>query len=134
MDDFRARFAKCNGEGSPQDICEYGNVREGLIVGLLSIGTAFGALFTAPIADRIGRTRAMRFVLASSPASLFRLLMLWFSLQCFVFCVGVIIQVTTFSAWYQIGSKQVSRWANHLLNRVQLVASWPGSASVASRH
>ncbi|KAH7105773.1 general substrate transporter [Auriculariales sp. MPI-PUGE-AT-0066] len=83
MDDFLERFAQCTGTGSPSQVCKFSNAIVGLIVGLLSIGTAFGALFTAPIADRIGRTRTM-------------------SIQCFVFSIGVIIQITSFSAWYQI--------------------------------
>ena len=47
MDDFLLRFAQC---GTPGDVstCHFSNVRSGLIVGLLSIGTLVGALLGAP--------------------------------------------------------------------------------------
>ena len=47
MPDFLVRFAQC---GTPGDVstCHFSNVREGLIVGLLSIGTLIGALLGAP--------------------------------------------------------------------------------------
>lgn len=46
QDDFKLRFAQC---GTPGDVatCAFSNVRTGLIVGMLSIGTLFGALFGA---------------------------------------------------------------------------------------
>ena len=47
MDDFLLRFANCS---NPQvaSTCAFTNVREGLIVALLSVGTLVGALFGAP--------------------------------------------------------------------------------------
>ncbi|KAL5522837.1 hypothetical protein ACEPAG_8855 [Sanghuangporus baumii] len=78
MDDFLNRFATCDSNGS----CHFTNVRSGLIVALLSIGTLFGALLGAPTADFFGRRNAM-------------------SLECGVFIIGVIIQITSFHAWYQ---------------------------------
>jgi MFS transporter, SP family, sugar:H+ symporter len=47
MDDFLLRFAECSDPTNPSS-CHFTNVREGLIVALLSIGTLFGALFGAP--------------------------------------------------------------------------------------
>jgi SP family sugar:H+ symporter-like MFS transporter len=81
MDDFLVRFAQC---GVPGDVstCQFSRVREGLIVALLSIGTLFGALAGAPTADLLGRRRAMQ-------------------VECLVFCVGVIVQITTKSQWAQ---------------------------------
>lgn len=55
----------------------------GLIVSLLSVGTLIGCLIGAPLADRLGRRKAM-FV------------------ETIVFDLGVIIQVTSFQAWYQL--------------------------------
>jgi len=55
----------------------------GLIVSLLSVGTAIGCLIGAPLADKFGRRKAM------------------FVETC-VFDIGVIIQVTSFNAWYQL--------------------------------
>ncbi|EJD47921.1 general substrate transporter [Auricularia subglabra TFB-10046 SS5] len=83
MDDFLLRFAECSGDGNPQDVCKFTDAITGLIVGLLSIGTAIGALACAPVADRLGRTRVM-------------------SIECFIFAIGVVIQVTAFRAWYQV--------------------------------
>ncbi|KAK4951500.1 hexose transporter hxt5 [Elasticomyces elasticus] len=81
MEDFKARFAD-----GPNDT--FGNVRSGTIVGLLSIGTLIGALCSAPIADRFGR----------------RICIVVWNL---VFCVGVIVQISTSQHWYQIA---IGRW------------------------
>lgn len=81
MEDFKLRFATC---GIPDDAstCHFTNVRSGLIVGLLSIGTLFGALFGAPTADYLGRRYAM-------------------VVECGLFIVGVIIQISSTSVWQQ---------------------------------
>ncbi|KAK0471387.1 general substrate transporter [Armillaria novae-zelandiae] len=81
MEDFRLRFATCE---IPDDVstCHFTNVRSGLIVGLLSIGTLFGALFGAPTADYLGRRYAM-------------------VIECGLFIIGVIIQITSTSVWQQ---------------------------------
>ncbi|KAF4622190.1 hypothetical protein D9613_009424 [Agrocybe pediades] len=82
MEDFKLRFATCS---NPVDhnTCEFSTVRSGLIVSLLSIGTLAGALIGAPTADRLGRRYAM-------------------TSECVLFCVGVIIQLTTTHVWQQI--------------------------------
>ncbi|KAI0033578.1 general substrate transporter [Vararia minispora EC-137] len=82
MPDFLLRFAQC---GTPGDVstCSFSTVREGLIVSLLSIGTLVGALIGAPTADFFGRRRAMQ-------------------LECLMFVVGVIIQITSTHTWEQI--------------------------------
>lgn len=79
MSDFLQRF----GEQQPDGSYEFSNVREGLIVAMLSIGTLIGALCGAPLADRYGRRKAMQidcvvfsFVASSSrnwPPSLIKL-------------------------------------------------------------
>lgn len=46
MDDFKRRFAQCTDPSNP-DTCEFSNVRTGLIVAMLSIGTLFGSLVGA---------------------------------------------------------------------------------------
>lgn len=86
MDNFLERFAdQTNPDtGAP----EFGNVRSGTIVGLLSIGTLIGAIIGAPIADAFGRKIAIIF---------------WN----LIFCVGVIIQMATSTTWYQIA---LGRW------------------------
>ncbi|KAL1739959.1 general substrate transporter [Schizophyllum fasciatum] len=83
MDDFLTRFAECDpNDPTNPDACHFSNVRAGLIVGLLSIGTLVGALLGAPTADKLGRRYAM-------------------TAECMLFIVGVIIQMATFSSWEQ---------------------------------
>ncbi|KAF8882961.1 general substrate transporter [Infundibulicybe gibba] len=81
MPDFLLRFAQC---ATPDDAstCGFSVVRSGLIVSLLSIGTLAGALLGAPIADFLGRRYAM-------------------VVECMVFIVGVIIQITSTFVWQQ---------------------------------
>ncbi|KAI0067489.1 general substrate transporter [Artomyces pyxidatus] len=82
MDDFLLRFAQCE---TPGDVstCQFSTVREGLIVALLSIGTLVGALCGAPTADFLGRRLAMQ-------------------IECLIFSVGVIIQITSTTSWAQL--------------------------------
>ena len=47
MNDFKLRFAQCSTAGDVSS-CKFSQVREGLIVALLSIGTLIGALSGAP--------------------------------------------------------------------------------------
>lgn len=79
MDDFKQRFGEEMANG------EYGfsNVRNGLIVGLLSIGTMIGALAAAPIADYIGRKFSITF---------------WSVIH----IIGIIVQMSTSTKWYQV--------------------------------
>ena len=51
MPEFLSRF----GQQHPDGTFYFSNVRSGLIVALLSIGTLMGALIAGPVADRIGR-------------------------------------------------------------------------------
>ncbi|KAL7340769.1 general substrate transporter [Rhodotorula toruloides] len=81
MNDFKRRFASCP-DLNALDTCEFSNVRSGLIVSLLSIGTLFGALFGAAIADRLGRKKAI-------------------VVDNIVLIIGVVVQISSVSAWYQ---------------------------------
>ncbi|BGP40078.1 hypothetical protein JCM10449v2_004036 [Rhodotorula kratochvilovae] len=81
MDDFKLRFASCSTAGVA-DSCEFTNVRSGLIVAMLSIGTLFGSLIGASLADRLGRKKAI-------------------VVDNFILIIGIIIQVASVSAWYQ---------------------------------
>ncbi|GAA5999125.1 sugar porter family MFS transporter [Rhodotorula paludigena] len=81
MDDFKRRFAQCT-DPSNADTCEFSNVRTGLIVAMLSIGTLFGSLVGATLADRLGRRYAI-------------------VVDNIVLIIGVVIQVASVSAWYQ---------------------------------
>ncbi|OAX84231.1 hypothetical protein ACJ72_01393 [Emergomyces africanus] len=81
MRDFLRRFGQPNASG---DGYYFSNVRAGLIVAMLSVGTLIGALTAAPIADRIGRKWSM-------------------SGWCVILSVGIIVQMTSESPrWYQI--------------------------------
>ncbi|KAL5371559.1 hypothetical protein DPSP01_014181 [Paraphaeosphaeria sporulosa] len=82
MPDFLRRFGQRHTNGDTPEYY-FSNVRSGLIVGLLSIGTLFGALAGAPIADWIGRKLSIIF---------------W----CLVFSVGIIVQISATDKWYQI--------------------------------
>ncbi|KAF7556009.1 hypothetical protein G7Z17_g1751 [Cylindrodendrum hubeiense] len=79
MPDFLERFGQRNDDGD----LYFSNVRSGLIVALLSIGTLIGALTAAPIADRFGRKPSISF---------------W----CLITSIGFVIQIATETAWYQI--------------------------------
>ncbi|KAF8523948.1 general substrate transporter [Hysterangium stoloniferum] len=81
MKDFLLRFSQCKVPGDVSS-CNFSMVRKGLIVALLSVGTFIGALVGAPIADNVGRRRAISF-------------------DCLIFSIGVIIQITTERGWYQ---------------------------------
>lgn len=73
MDDFLDRFGQ-NGQVDA--------ARQGTIVGLLSIGSLIGCLFTAPLADKIGRKWTI------------------FSFS-IVYMVGVIIEIASSTSWVQ---------------------------------
>jgi len=82
MDNFLNTFGDIapTTPGGPRS---FSNVREGTIVGLLSIGTLLGAIMAGPIADRLGRKMSI---------------VLWN----IIFIVGVIIQIATSSSWVQL--------------------------------
>lgn len=79
MEDFLDRFGETNAQGQKF----FGNVRAGLIVALLSIGTLIGALGAAPVADRFGRRPCI-------------------SLASLVVSIGFLVQIAADRAWYQI--------------------------------
>ncbi|KIY72281.1 general substrate transporter [Cylindrobasidium torrendii FP15055 ss-10] len=86
MDDFKRRFAECAPAASLELIdvstCEFSTVRSGCIVAFMSIGTLIGCLCGAPLADALGRRYAM-------------------VVDCLVFFVGDIIQITSTTHWVQ---------------------------------
>ncbi|EAT89743.1 hypothetical protein HBH56_018970 [Parastagonospora nodorum] len=73
MPDFIERFG---------DNGEFSDVRQGTIVGLLAIGTLFGCLCSAPLADTYGR----RLTISGSA---------------FFYIIGVIIEITSKKVWVQ---------------------------------
>ncbi|KAE8864039.1 hypothetical protein PTNB29_04003 [Pyrenophora teres f. teres] len=79
MKDFLRRFGQRRADGTPY----FNNVRSGLIVALFSIGTLFGALVAAPIADWIGRKQSI---------------ILW----CGIFSIGIVVQIAATDKWYEI--------------------------------
>ncbi|KAI6780694.1 Hexose transporter-like protein [Emericellopsis cladophorae] len=79
MPDFLERFGQLKDDGT----LYFSTVRSGLIVALLSAGTLIGALLGSPIADRIGRKKAISF---------------W----CLVVSIGFVVQIAAVTAWYQV--------------------------------
>jgi SP family sugar:H+ symporter-like MFS transporter len=79
MPEFLERFGQQHSDGT----FYFSNVRSGLIVALLSIGTLMGALIAGPVADRVGRKWSI-------------------SGWCVMLHVGLIVQISaTEHKWYQ---------------------------------
>ncbi|KAF7192027.1 High-affinity fructose transporter ght6 [Pseudocercospora fuligena] len=83
MPDFQERFGQLHTSGEDAGKYYFSNVRSGLIVGLLSIGTLIGALVGGPLADLVGRKYSITF---------------W----CIIFCVGNIVQIAATDKWYEV--------------------------------
>lgn len=79
MPNFLERFGQRNADGTYY----FSNVRSGLIVAMLSIGTLLGALLAAPIADKFGRRLSISF---------------W----CLICAVGFVVQISSDHDWYQV--------------------------------
>lgn len=88
MTNYKARYGEYSNGGY-----EFSNVRKGLIVALLSVGTLIGALVGAPIADRLGRKWSI-------------------TTWSVILIVGVIVQITSPDRhWWQ---QVVGRWVTGL--------------------
>lgn len=89
MDNYKQRYGELGSDGTYY----FSNVRTGLIVSLLSIGTLIGALCGAPLADKLGRKLSI-------------------SVWCVILIIGLVVQISTPAAkWYQM---VVGRWVTGL--------------------
>lgn len=86
MDEFKQKFGTCNNQTIDDDSCAKDSA---LIVAILSVGTAIGALLAAPAGDSLGRRRSMLLAVA-------------------IFCVGAICQVSAEAS----ASLLVGRWVS----------------------
>ncbi|KAJ9264914.1 hypothetical protein DTO212C5_6900 [Paecilomyces variotii] len=80
MEDFKVRFAHYNPN---TDTYTFNNARTGVIVALICIGCVIGAVFAAPLSEKIGRKYSM---------------VVWSLIN----MVGIIVQMTTDHKWYQV--------------------------------
>lgn len=71
MNEFKEKFGTCRNQPDRDDICAKDSA---LIVAILSVGTAIGALLAAPAGDMLGRRRSMLLAVG-------------------IFCIGAICQV-----------------------------------------
>jgi MFS family permease len=71
MNEFKEKFGTCKNQPDRDDICAKDSA---LIVAILSVGTAIGALLAAPAGDMLGRRRSMLLAVG-------------------IFCIGAICQV-----------------------------------------
>lgn len=72
MDEFKKQFARnCTNNSDSSSLCPKDS---SIIVGILSVGTAVGALISAPFGDWLGRRKSLLLAVA-------------------LFCVGAICQV-----------------------------------------
>lgn len=84
MDPFLESF----GEADESGVFFLSRIRAGLIVGLFSIGAFLGTLLGGFLADKVGRKKGIVYV-------------------AMVYIVGMLIQITAFTAWYQIAIGRV---------------------------
>lgn len=78
MDDYAQRFGSLSSSG----VYEFSAARQGTIVGLLSIGSLFGALVAGKLADLIGRRLSI-------------------SASAFFACIGTAIEISSSHHWVQ---------------------------------
>jgi SP family sugar:H+ symporter-like MFS transporter len=79
MSEFLSRFGQLNSAGTYY----FSNVRSGLIVAMLSVGTLMGALIGGPVADLIGRKWSI-------------------SAWCLMLHLGLVVQISSPQGkWYQ---------------------------------
>ncbi|EEB08896.1 high-affinity fructose transporter ght6 [Schizosaccharomyces japonicus yFS275] len=80
MRDFQRRFA--DKYDSSTDTYSYSPTRQGLLVGMVNVGTLIGSLLCSPLADRVGKKVSI---------------MIW----TVVYLSGIVIQLTSKMAWFQ---------------------------------
>lgn len=108
MNEFKERFGTCKDQPDRDDICAKDSA---LIVAILSVGTAIGALLAAPAGDMLGRRRSMLLAVG-------------------IFCIGAICQVCAEA----LPALLVGRWVfcsitNAILSTKALIRTWRARCS-----
>ncbi|EEB07840.2 hexose transporter Ght5 [Schizosaccharomyces japonicus yFS275] len=104
MRDFQSRYA--DKYDAATDTYSYTSARQGLITGIISSGSFFGALFSSPLADKVGKRISI---------------IVW----AVVYLIGIIVQVTTGPSWVQLMVAKI--WTGISLGGLSVVA--PGYQS-----
>ncbi|EPX71785.1 hexose transporter Ght5 [Schizosaccharomyces octosporus yFS286] len=81
MRDFQSRFA--DKYDKETDTYSYSSARQGLLTGMVNIGSFTGCILSSPLADRIGKRTSI---------------IVW----TIIYLIGIIIQVTAVPSWVQI--------------------------------
>ncbi|EPX71780.1 hexose transporter Ght6 [Schizosaccharomyces octosporus yFS286] len=104
MRDFQSRYA--DRYDPVADTYSYSSARQGLLVGMVNIGTTIGCLLSSPLADRFGKRKCI---------------MGW----ALVYISGIIVQLTTVPSWVQIMVAKI--WTGLSIGALSVIA--PGYQS-----
>ena len=113
MSEFLSRFGQMKSDGT----FYFSNVRSGLIVSLLSVGTLMGALIGGPVADLIGRKWSI-------------------SAWCLMLHLGLIVQISSPQGkWYQskiLAGRGIGASQQALIASLVVIGRWIAGLGVGA--